>query len=357
MTRRLLAPVVAVLALVAAGCSGDDEPASPPAPTTTAASSRDTGDTQPRLRVGLVIGRSDVPSLDLVAREGLERAEDELGVDGHVLTSGTNAAYLRNLTTLARQDYDLVIAVGRARAGALARVAARFPDAHFAIVDAGQADLVGSPENVRGLLFREQEAGYLAGYLAGLVTEYESGSRQVIGSVGGRKIPRVDRYIAGFRAGAKAANPEITTLNAYAQDFVDQARCKEIALDQIARSARVVFQVAGECGLGALAAAGEKNVRGIGVDVDQRYLGEYVLTSAVKKADVAVFQTILALRESRFQGGEDVVFDVASGGVGLGEIAPDVPADLVSQVNRIQDEIAAGQIADIPETVGPRRRP
>ena len=269
-----------------------------------------------------------------------------------MLTSSTNAGYRRNLTALARQDYDLVLVVGRNRSDALAAVAARFPDARFAIVDAGQADLKGSHGNVLGLRFREQEAGYLAGYLAGLVTQHESGSKQVIGSVGGQKIPPVDRYIAGFQAGAKAANPEITTLNAYAQDFVDQARCKEIALDQIARGAGVVFQVAGECGLGALAAAKEKNVRGIGVDVDQHYLGAHVLTSAVKKADVVVFQTVVALQGGSFQGGKDIVFDIASGGVGLGEVAADVPADLVSQVNKIQDEIAAGEIVGIPETVG-----
>jgi len=352
MPRRLLASVVAVLALVAAGCGGD-EPSSAPVPPTATTPTPATG-AQARIRVGLVIGsgRSEDSSLDSVAREGLERAQNELGVDGRVLTSRTNTGYRRNLAALARQDYDLVIAVGRHRSAALAAVAARFPDARFAIVDASQAELKGSPGNVRGLLFREQEAGYLAGYLAGLVTQQESGSKQVIGSVGGRKIPAVDRYIAGFQAGAKAANPEITTLNAYAQDFVDQARCKEIALDQIARSARVIFQVAGACGLGALAAAGEKNVRGIGVDMDQRYLGDHMLTSAVKKADVVVFQTVQALQDQSFQGGEDIVFDVASGGVGLGEVAADVPAELVSRVNRIQDEIAAGEIVGIPETVG-----
>ena len=148
------------------------------------------------------------------------------------------------------------------------------------------------PKNVRGLLFKEQEAGYLVGYLAGLLVKEEAGSRQVIGSVGGLKIPPVDRYIAGYQAGAKAANPGIETLNSYSQDFVDQAKCKEAALDQIGRGARVIFQVAGQCGLGALSAAAEKNVRGIGVDADQAYLGEHVLTSALKKVDVAVFQTI-----------------------------------------------------------------
>ncbi len=205
---------------------------------------------------------------------------------------------------------------------------------------------------MRGLLFKEQEAGYLVGYLAGLVTKQEAGAKQVISSVGGQKIPPVDRYIAGFQAGAKKAAPGITTLNAYSQDFVDQAKCKEAALDQIARGSHVVFQVAGQCGLGALSAAMEKNIRGIGVDADQAYLGSHILTSALKRVDVAVFQTIQSVQEGSFAGGENSVFDVASGGVGLGEVAADVPADLVSQVNGIEDEIAAGTIAGIPETLG-----
>ncbi len=245
-----------------------------------------------------------------------------------------------------------MIAVGFLMADAVDTVAKRFPDVNFAIIDYAQEELKSKPTNVRGLLFKEQEAGYLVGYLAGLVTKQEAGSRQVIGSVGGLKIPPVDRYIAGYRAGAKAANPEIETLNAYSQDFVDQAKCKEIALDQIGRGARVIFQVAGQCGLGALSAAEEKNVRGIGVDADQAYLGEHVLTSALKKVDVAVFQTIQAVQDGSFDGGENTVFDVASGGVGLGEIASDVPADVVSQVNKVQDDIAAGKVANIPEKVG-----
>ncbi|MBA2293794.1 MAG: BMP family ABC transporter substrate-binding protein, partial [Actinobacteria bacterium] len=109
--------------------------------------------------------------------------------------------------------------------------------------------------------------------------------------------------------------------------------------------------VAGQCGLGALNAAKEQNVSGIGVDADQGYLGEHVVTSALKKVDIAVFQTIQAVQEGSFQGGENTVFDVASGAVGLGEIASDVPADLVSQVNEVQDRIAAGEVDDIPETV------
>ncbi len=349
MLRRSTLLFVLVLAL--AGCSSDDESANTtaqePATTTTEAAG-------PALKVGLVtdIGGLDDRSFNFLANKGLEQAETKLGVQGRVVVSKSNADYVPNLSSLANQDYDLVIAVGFLMADAVDTVAKRYPDVNFAIIDYAQETLKSKPANVRGLLFEEQEAGYLVGYLAGLVTKQEAGSRQVIGSVGGLKIPPVDRYIAGYQAGAKAANPEIETLNAYSQDFVDQAKCKEVALDQIGRGARVIFQVAGQCGLGALSAAEEKNVRGIGVDADQAYLGKHVLTSALKKVDVAVFQTIQAVQDGSFQGGENTVFDVASGGVGLGEVASDVPADLVSQVNKVQDAIAAGTIKNIPDTVG-----
>jgi basic membrane protein A len=351
--RRLLLLLLGVLVL--AGCGGDETNGSA---TTATGTVEATGTIKlvpagPALKVGLVtdIGGLDDRSFNFLANKGLEQAERELGVKGRVVVSRSNADYVPNLSTLANQKYDLVIAVGFLMADAVDTVAKRFPDVRFAIIDFAQEDLKSKPANVRGLLFKEQEAGYLVGYLAGLLVHEEAGSRQVIGSVGGQKIPPVDRYIAGYQAGAKAANHEIETLNAYSQDFVDQAKCKEAALDQISRGARVIFQVAGQCGLGALSAAAEKNVRGIGVDADQAYLGRHVLTSALKKVDVAVLQTIESVQNGSFEGGKNTVFDVASGGVGLGEIASDVPADLVSQVNRIQDRIAAGEIKNIPETV------
>jgi basic membrane protein A len=349
----LLAALLAALALVA-GCGSDDgdDDGGDAAATTEATDTSGGGDTGPAIRVGLVtdIGGLDDRSFNFLANQGLERAEQELGVEGRVVISRANADYVPNLSSLAQQDYDLIIGVGFLMAEAVGTVAARFPDVNFAIIDFSNASLEGTPANVRGLLFKEQEAGYLAGYLAGLMNAQESGSRQVIGSVGGQKIPPVDRYIAGYQAGAKAANPEITTLNGYSQDFVDQAKCKEIALNQIGRGADVIFQVAGQCGLGALSAAAEQNVRGIGVDADQAYLGAHILTSALKKVDVAVFQTAQEVQDGSFAGGEDSVFDVASGGVGLGEISDDVPGDIISQVQEIQDQIAAGEI-DIPETV------
>ena len=189
-----------------------------------------------------------------------------------MLLSKSNGDYVPNLTTLAQQQYDLSVGVGFLMADAMATVAGKFPNNNFAIIDFSAAGLKGKPQNVEGLLFKEQEAGYLVGYLAGLWAK--DNNAKTVSTVGGQKIPPVDHYIAGFQKGAKDANPGIKTLNGYSQDFVDQAKCKEIALDQIAQGSKVVFQVAGQCGLGALDAAKEKGVQGIGVDADQSYLGD-----------------------------------------------------------------------------------
>ena len=348
------AACLSVLVGALAGCGGgSDENAT--SALTTASTETAPAPAGPSIRVGLVtdIGGLDDRSFNFLANQGLERAREQLGVQVRVVVSRSNADYVPNLSNLARQGYDVVIGIGFLMADAVETVAGRFPDTDFAIVDSAQAQMPSHPRNVRGLLFKEQEAGYLVGYLAGLVVAESAGSSQTVSSVGGQKIPPVDRYIAGYEAGAKAANPKVTTLHGYSQDFVDQARCKEIALNQIARGSSIVFQVAGQCGLGALNAAKEQNVLGIGVDADQGYLGEHVLTSALKKVDVAVYQTIQAVQEGSFVGGEDTVFDVASGGVGLGEISPSVSAAIVAQVKQVQEQIAAGGLrGDIPETVG-----
>ena len=350
--RRVLAltMLLGLVAALAAGCGGDDDDTAESETTTEATTAQSSGDP---IRIGLVtdIGGLDDRSFNFLANRGLKQAEDELGADGRVLISRSDADYVPNLTRLAREDYDLVIGVGFLMADAVETAAKRFPDVDFAIIDFSQAAMESKPENVRGLLFKEQEAGYLVGYLAGLLNAEEAGSQQTISTVGGQKIPPVDRYIAGFQAGAKEANPQIKTLNGYSQDFGDQAKCKEIALNQIGRGSDVVFHVAGQCGLGAMSAAQEQNVWGIGVDADQAYLGDHMLTSALKKVDAAVFQTAQSVADGSFSGGEDTVFDVASGGVGIGEISSEVPADIVSKVQAVQDDLAAGKITDIPETV------
>jgi basic membrane protein A and related proteins len=341
----LLAALVLILGLVAAGCGDDEEE---PAGGGTGSSQEEE---KPAIKVGLVtdIGGLNDRSFNQLANEGLERAKSELGVEGRALTSESDADYVPNLSTLAQQKYDLVIGVGFLMSEAINTVAKQFPDTNFAIIDFPQSALPDKPANVRGLLFKENEAGYLAGYLAALVVK-EKGGDQVISSVGGQKIPPVDAYIAGYQAAAKEVTPDIKTLNAYSQDFVDQAKCKEIALNQIAEGAQVVFQVAGQCGLGALDAAKEKGVLGIGVDADQGYLGDHILTSAQKKVDVAVFETAKAVQDGAFAGGEDQIFDLKSDGVALGEINAD-GQPFADQIEEIKQKIIDGEITDIPSEV------
>jgi basic membrane protein A len=285
-----------------------------------------------------------------LAYQGLKRAQSKLGIQGAVYQSPSAAQYIPNLAQAARKGADLVVAVGFDQAVAVAKVAKQFPKTHFAIIDVDQTTLAGKPKNVEGLIFKEQEVGYLAGYLAGLI-EKQKGGHATIGSVGGQKQPPVDRYIAGYRAGAKKADPGIKLLNTYSQDWVDQAKCKQAALDQISAGASIVFQVAGGCGLGALDAAKEKGIWGIGVDADQSYLGSQVLTSAMKRVDTSVYATIQQVLAGKFAGGTNAVFSLKNDGVGLGKISPKVPKSAVAKVMQIAKEVAGGKIANIPTSV------
>jgi basic membrane protein A len=282
---------------------------------------------------------------------GLQRAQRELGVQQRVYQAKSTQEYVPNLSTFARQGYDLTIGVGFTEAIAIDTAATNFPKAKFAIVDVDQSLEPHKPKNLLGLLFREQETGYLVGYLAGLEEKRRAGP-DVIGSVGGQKQPPVDRFIAGYQAGAKAANPGITVLNNYSEDFADQAKCKQIALNQIEQGAGVIFQVAGGCGLGALDAAQEKGVWGIGVDADQAFLGPHILTSAVKRVDTAVFLAIKSVVEDRFKGGTNLIFGLKQNGVGIGKISPKVPKSDVQALYKVRADIISGKIKNIPTEVG-----
>ena len=337
------APLVLLLALLVAGCGGGGGGKSS-AETSTVGKGP--------LRVGLVtdIGQLNDHGFNQLAYGGLLRAEKVLGVKGRVYQSASPADYIPNLSAFARQGYDLVISVGFDQAAAIAKAAAAYPKTHFAIVDVSNADLTGKPANVRGLIFKEQEAGYLAGYAAALQLRGTRGPH-VIGSVGGEKQPPVDRYIAGYQAGAKAADPTIRLLNGYSQDWVDQAKCKELALDQMQAGAKVVFAVAGGCGLGVLDAAKEQKVWAIGVDADQGYLGTQVLTSALKKVDQAVFLTIQDVKDGTFKGGEDSVFGLDRDGVGVGRFSPRSKPGLAAAVAKVRQQIVSGVVKNIPTTV------
>jgi basic membrane protein A len=330
-------------ALLAAGCGGDDDDSEGGGADTSAATTGEAGGEAIKVCLVTDIGGLNDRGFNSLANQGLERAASELGVETRVLESHSDADYVPNLSECAQQEYNLVISVGFLMGQATEDAAKQFPDTTFAIID----NAYENPEpNLQGLVFKEQEVGYLVGYLAGLVNESNT-----VSSVGGQKIPPVDRFIAGFMKGATDAKPGIKTLNGYSQDFVDQAKCKEVALDQIAKGSDVVFQVAGGCGLGALDAAKEKSVWGIGVDADQSFLGDFILTSAQKKVDEAVFQTIEKLVNGETVGGGTTVFGLAEDGVGLGKVSPNVDQALVDQVEEQKQMVIDGEI-EIPETVG-----
>jgi basic membrane protein A len=270
----------------------------------------------------------------------------EFGVEGRVFYIAPNRDSTAVFKTLARQKYDLVIA-GGGRTDALDAVALEFPEVRFFMPDAPYAVLPHRPKNVEGTVFRAEEAGFLAGYLAALMEKRRPGD-DVVGSIGGIKFGGVDRWIVGYRAGAKEAAPGIATLNSYSNDFANPAKCRRAALSQIARGAGVVFQVAGACGLGALQAAKERGVWGIGVDGDQSYLGPHILTSALLRLDTSVYSAVDRLVRGQFTTGGDKVFDLRNGGVGLGKISPKVPRPFLRQLETIRRGIVGGSI-EVPK--------
>ena len=297
-----------------------------------------------RLRVGLVVEATGIDHPYCHgAYLGLERAVRELGIRGRVLTPAPKEGYVPSLSLLARQKYDLVIGLGHLAAAAIDRVSTEFPETRFAIVDFAHDDLAHRPANVVGLVFSVEQAGYLAGHLAALVLTLSPGE-EVVSSVGGERLSTVKRWIAGYQAGARGANPRVTTLNSYTDDFYDPVKGRSVALSQMAKGSRVVFQVASACGLGALEAASERGIWGIGVDVDQSHLGRHILTSALMRFDVAVFDTIEALVRGTLETGRTSRFSLENGGVGLGTISAAVPRSFKAEIEDVRARIVAGKI-------------
>ncbi len=191
----VLLALVCLAAGVVAGCGSDE-------PTGGGGGSASDSSQEKSIKVGLVtdIGGLNDRGFNQLAYQGLKRAESQLGAQTRVLTSKSNADYVPNLSSLAQQRYDLIIGVGFLMTDAMNTVASKFPNTKFAIVDVDATTLKSKPKNVQGLLFKEQEAGYLAGYMAGLFAK--DANADTIGSVGGVKIPPVDHYSAGYQAGA-----------------------------------------------------------------------------------------------------------------------------------------------------------
>jgi len=298
------------------------------------------------IRVAVVtdIGSLNDKGFNALSAVGLQRAENKLGVDGRIFITQTAADRQPNLVAAAQQGYDLVFGVGVLFAfGPLPTVAKAFPNTMFAGIDVAQSDMGTTPiPNVRGIQFKEQEAGCLVGNIAALEMLREK--RNTISAVGANKVPAIVRYIAGYKYCAQRVSKNIRVLVNYANDptFADQAKCRATALSQIARGSHVVFQVAGQCGLGALDAAKSKGVWGIGVDADQSFLGPHILTSARKRVDQAVFDTIKEYMADPkgFKGGIDKTYDLKNQGVGFGKLSPKLPASVRAAFGKSTNALA-----------------
>lgn len=283
-----------------------------------------------------------------LAYEGSIEAVNKLGIKKQVLQAQSSADYVPFLQKEAEHGDKLVVAVGFDFITALGQVAKEYPHTHFAIIDTPASAIKGKPKNVEGLTFESQQSGYLVGYLSGLISKAKGYT--TVSSVGGQDIPSVTSYIAGFQAGGKAADSNLKFLNDFSNNFADPSDCETLADNQISAGSKIVFQVAGGCGLGALRAAQTHGVYGIGVDADQGYLGSYILTSALKKVDVAVEQAAASLLHGHFDAGGDLVYSVANNGTGYGRL--DATAKpYAMKLAHVLAEIKSGKIKNIPTTI------
>ena len=341
--------------LLAAGCGGSSKSSSPPSAATT------TTAPPASFTAALVsdIGKFTDKGFNQNQLKGLNDAKMKLGVTGLPLQSSSTSDYAPNFNTAVRKGAKLVIAAGFLLAGTEATYAKKFPSVDFAITDYTVHEapfsnkkgvvLPAYTKNVEGLTYMANESGCLVGVLAAKMAQKLG--RDTIGAVGGIKIPPVDIWIAGYKYCAQKAVPGTKVLVQYSNDFVATDKCQTVAQNEIAQGAKVLFQVAGGCGLGTLKAADDANLWGIGVDVDQYKDAKRVLTSGVKRVDTGVFDAIEQAQAGEFKGGQDLVFDLKNGGMSVGRINPAVPASFVTLMDSYKARIIAGTLK-VPTSLG-----
>lgn len=283
------------------------------------------------IRVGMVTDTGGINdgSFNQTSWAGLERAETELGIEINYLESETDADYETNIETFLDEEFDLIIGVGYMLASAIREAAIDNPDRKFAIIDdSTNADL----PNVACLMFRQEQAAYLVGYIAGLTTVSDN-----VGFVLGMSTGLMNRFGYGFAAGVTDANPTARIQMANANAFTDPSQGRSIATSMITNGADVLFHAAGGTGLGMIEACKEANIMAIGVDSDQSKLAPAnIITSALKRVDTASYEVAKSVVENRYQGGI-ILYDLASEGVDY------VASDLLSEdIKRTVEEVKAG---------------
>lgn len=370
--RTLLALVV--LALVAAGCGGGggdsggdaaggaseaEAGASEAAGGGTATGSEDEqagAGPQSDIRAAMVtdVGGLGDQSFNDSAYAGLERAQEELGVDIEVLESNAPTDYVGNLTQLAESGFSPVFAVGFLMTDAVTEVAPQFPDTQFALIDSVPEQPI---DNVTSLVFEEQQGSYLAGVVAGLMTQqdtdYTTAEQQVVGFLGGLEGPLIQKFQAGYEAGVESVCPDCQVLVQYAgttpEAFNDPATGQEIALSQNDQGADVIYHASGATGQGLFEAATDRSFFAIGVDSDQAALvpDAPILTSMLKRVDNAVFAAVEASANDELTGGEVTTYGLAEEGIDLaefGEFTDLVPAEVTAAVDEARSGITGGGV-------------
>jgi len=302
--------------------------------------SKNTTNKKDTLKIGMITDVAGVndQSFNQSAWEGLQKAKDELGVDVTYLESKQDSDYAANIETFVDEEVDLILGVGSKLAPAIEEGAGLYPDQKFVIVD---EQLSGDIENVKSILFNSQEAGYLVGLIAGKMTKTNN-----VGFIGGMDIPVIDTFKYGYMAGVKNANSSTQIQEQFANSFTDQAKGKAIANQMYGQGADIIFIAGGDVGTGAIEAAKEKNKYAIGVDRDQSELApKNVLTSAIKRVDIGVYETVKDLVNGKFEGGTVTVYGLNQGAVGIAPTTKNlVPQEILDYVNQETEKIKNGEI-------------
>ena len=273
--------------------------------------------------------------------KGLNEAAKAIGGTAVPLVSHSSSDYQPNYNSAIQQKADIIIAAGFLLGDTMKQYATQYPNTKFAITDDPVA-AVGGLKNEEGITYATQEGGCLVGVLAAEMAN--SMGKKIIGVAGGQKIPPVDSYIAGYKYCAAKAVPGTHTIVQYSNSFTDVAACSTIAQNEIGSGAQVIFQVAGSCGDGALKEASKLGKWGIGVDADEYHVASRILTSALKKTDVGVYDTIVQASKGKFKGGKDLVFNLKNNGVGVGKISPKVKKSWIAVMNSFKAKIISGKL-------------
>ena len=274
--------------------------------------------------------------------KGLKQAAKKLGGTAFPIVSHSSSDYQPNYNQAVHDGAQIIIAAGFLLGPTVKQYAQQYPNTKFAITDDSVSD-IGGFKNEEGITYATQEGGCLVGVLAAEMAKKMG--HKVIGVAGGLKIPPVDSYIAGYKYCARKAVKGTKVVVQYSGDFVDQSKCSAIAQNEIqGQKAQVIFQVAGLCGDGALKEASKLHKWGIGVDADEYSVANRILTSALKKTDVGVYNTILSASNGKFKGGQDLLFNLKNSGVGVGKISPKVPKSWIKLMNSYKTKIIKGKL-------------